>query len=174
MYINYYHKYIFKCVFVTVLNFKSQTPVWAHKYSFTVKQKRDTRLNIYFLRNMPRPNSQLPGRFFSGFFVLLYFFCIKALTTKNDRLTPPTRFQVNPLKPLSLCKSDQLELYPKAFMGGKLLLSGSLSHQRGSENVYSVTQVQCRKTTVLGHSENKSNLGGNFKVCEQQSCRAVR
>lgn len=47
-YISYYHKYILKCVFVIVVVFKSQSPVWVLKYSFRVKQRRDVRLNIYF------------------------------------------------------------------------------------------------------------------------------
>lgn len=51
--------------------------------------------------------------------LVLFCCCIKAPITKNDHLTPPTGYPVNPP---SHYKWDQLELHPKVSICGKLLL----------------------------------------------------
>lgn len=169
MYINYYHKYIWKWAFVTVLNFKSQTLVWAHKYSFTVKQRRDIRLNMYFLWNISRSNTQLPERFSQG---LVWFGFAIASKHQSLRMTiwhiqPGTKWShwncSHATNETNLNYIQRSPLVANCF-------SKVLSHQRDSKDLYWFTQIQCRKPTVLVHPEKKNNLAYIFRALVVACC----
>lgn len=167
MYINYYHKYILKWAFVTVLNFKSQTLVWAHKYSFTVKQRRDIRLNMYFLWNISRSNTQLPERFSQG--LVWFCCCIKAPITKNNHLTHPTGTKWSHWNCSHATNETNLNYIQRSPLVANCF-SKVLSHQRDSKDLYWFTHIQCRKPTVLVHPEKKNNLAFIFRALVVACC----
>lgn len=141
-----------------MLNFKSQTLVWAHKYSFTVKQRRDIRLNIYFLWNICRSNPELPERFFQ---CLVWFCCcIKASITIWYLQLGTKWIYWNCSHTTNETNWNYIQTPPLVAN----CFSKALFHQRDSKDLYWFTQIQCSKPTVLVLPEKNNNLAYIFRV----------